>query len=269
MTELCALRDTEGMMTGLREHQLFEAANTLMDARRTSEPIAELPPDQQPTSVEEAYVVQDRMAWMYGEIGGWKIGASTPDATPVYAPMPHGWIAGSGAILYGPTYRYRGLEAEIAFLLGEDLPPRDTPYTREEVLDAIASCHPAIEELESGLVDPKAVPKFQQMADLQMNGGFIYGPAVDDWRSIDFSAEKVTLSIDGTVRVERTGSNTSGDLLRLLPYLANEGAARTGGLRAGQWITTGSWTSVTLAEPGARVDVRFEHAGEVYLRFEM
>jgi 2-keto-4-pentenoate hydratase len=77
----------------------------------------------------------------------------------------------------------------------------------------------------------------------------------------------VTLAVDGTVRVERTGSNTSGDFLRLLPYLANEGAARTEGLKKGNWITTGSWTGNTLATAGATADVRFSTAGRVYLRF--
>ena len=75
------------------------------------------------------------------------------------------------------------------------------------------------------------------------------------------------LSIDGVVRVERTGSNTSGDLLRLLPYLANEGAARTGGLRAGQWITTGSWTGNTLASAGSTVEACFSTAGLVQMFF--
>ncbi len=75
------------------------------------------------------------------------------------------------------------------------------------------------------------------------------------------------LAVDGIVRVERTGSNTSGDFLRLLPWLANEGAARTGGLRKGQWITTGSWTGNTLASPGSAVEVNFSTAGRVDLRF--
>ena len=69
------------------------------------------------------------------------------------------------------------------------------------------------------------------------------------------------------MRVERTGSNTSGDLLKLLPWLANEGAARTGGLRAGQWITTGSWTGNTLASAGSSVDVTFSTAGSVSFHF--
>ena len=117
-------------------------------------------------------------------------------------------------------------------------------------------------------MDPLKAEKLSMIADLQMHGGFVYGAAVPNWQSIDFSKEHVTLAVDGAVRVERTGSNTSGDLMRLLPWLANEGAARTGGLKAGQWVTTGSWTGVTLGTAGSSVEVDFSTAGEVELRFE-
>jgi 2-keto-4-pentenoate hydratase len=255
------------MITGSREQQLIEAASLLLNARRTHTPIADLPADLQPTDLEEVGRIHQEMILSYGEIGGWKIGAGSPDATPFFAPMPRAWMAENGAILVGPTYRYRVLEAEIAFLLGADLPPRSTPYTREEVVAAIASCHPIIEELESGLIDPKAANPLSALADLQMHGGFIYGPACADWKTLDFATETVTLSIDGVVQVERTGSNTSGDLMRLLPYLANEGAARTGGLQAGQWITTGSWTGNTPAIPNSTALATFSHAGSVSFRF--
>jgi 2-keto-4-pentenoate hydratase len=256
------------MMTGPREAQLIEAANLLMDARRTLTPLADLPLELQPTTMDEAYFVQDTMAQAYGTIGGWKIGAPTPEASPMFGPMPTIWIRESGAFLGAATHRYRGLEAEIAFQLGEDLPVRATPYTREEVIAAIASCHPVIEELESGYIDPALAVKLSMVGDLQMHGGLIYGPAYADWKSIDFTKENVTLAIDGVVRVERTGSNTSGDFLRLLPWLANEGSARTGGLRAGQWITTGSWTGNIQAGPATNVDARFATAGHVEFRFE-
>jgi 2-keto-4-pentenoate hydratase len=258
---------TGWMISGAREAQLTEAANLLLDARRTMEPMVDLPADLQPQTLDEAYFVQDRMAEAYGEVGGWKIGAPTPEATPMFAPMPKIWTRKSGAVLDAGTHRYRGLEAEIAFLLGDDLPVRATPYTREEVIAAIASCHPVIEELESGIVDPGAVAKLSMVGDLQMHGGLIYGPAYPDWKNIDFTRELVTLAIDGVVRVERTGSNTSGDFLRLLPWLANEGSTRTGGLQAGQWITTGSWTGNIQAASATSVDVRFATAGRVELQF--
>ena len=254
-------------MTGDREKDLLTAANMLLDARRTGAKLVDLPEDLRPVDVTEIYAVHTFLAQAYGEIGGWKIGAGSPEATPLYAPMPAAWITPGGTTLTGDRFMFRGLEAEIAFLVGEDLPPRETPYTREEVLAAMASCHPAIEELETAFVDPLTTTRNSQLADLQMHGGFIYGPAFADWRNTDFTKERVTLAVDGSVRVERTGSNTSGDLLRLLPYLANEGAARTGGLRRGQWITTGSWTGNTLGFAGSAVDVEFSTAGNVSLRF--
>jgi 2-keto-4-pentenoate hydratase len=254
-------------MTGTRESTLLQTIDILLEARRSGKTLTDLPAELVPVDIAEVYFVQDAIAASFGEIGGWKIGAPSLEATPVFAPMPKAWVTTSGTTLSGTQWRYHGLEAEIAFLVGEDLPPRETPYTREEVVAAMASCHPAIEELESAFTDPTQAAKFASLADLQMHGGFIYGAAVEDWKSIDFHTETVTLSVDGVIRVERTGSNTSGDLLRLLPFLANEGAARTGGLRKGQWITTGSWTGNTLAMRDSRVDVEFGKAGRVELHF--
>jgi len=255
------------MITGAREKDLINAADLLLDARRTGKPISDLPKEMQPVSLDEAYFVQDRMSWAYEAIGGWKVGAATPDATPAFAPMPAMWVTCSGCEMRGMTHRYRGVEAEIAFRMGSDLPPREAHYTREEVLGAIASMHPAIEVLETALVDPAKATKLTSVADLAMHGGFVYGDAVPNWQSIDFSKESVALAVDGSVRVERTGSNTAGDLLRLLPWLANEGASRTDGLKKGDWITTGSWTGNTQANAAATVDARFSTAGRVFMRF--
>lgn len=256
------------MLTGERKNQLLKSVELLLQARRTAKPLVHLPEEWTPTSMEEVYFIQDALAGYFEEPGGWKIGAPDPQATPIYAPMPAAWMAKSGAILGGPMRRYRGLEAEIAFRLGSDLPPRDTPYNREEVVAAIASCHPVIEELETAFEDPKACGRLSMMADMQMHGGFVYGPAVASWQALNFATESVTLSVDGVVRVQATGSNTSGtDLVRLVVWLANEGAARTGGLKAGDWVTTGSWTGNTLASAGSVVDVSFSNAGKVSLQF--
>ncbi len=255
-------------MTGPDELRIIDAANALLNARRTGNTLTDLPANLQPQSLDDAYAIQDRLIAALGDIGGWKIGAGSPDATPMFAPMPRAWIAASGSMLTGERWRYRGLEAEIAFLVGTDLPPRAQPYTREETLAAMASCHPAIEVLESAFTDPPQATRLSNIADLQMHGGFVYGPAVTNWQSIDFSKEHVVLVVDGVVRVERTGSNTSGDLLRLLPWLANDGAARTGGLRKGQWITTGSWTGNTLGSSRCAVEALFSTAGRADLRFE-
>src|SRR5579875_146102 len=185
-------------MTGSEEARLLDAANVLLDARRSGHRLTDLPARLLPQSMEDAYAIQDRIAEAFGEIGGWKIGAPSPDATPLFAPMPRAWIAASGSTLAGQRWRFRGLEAEIAFLVGQDLPPRAEPYSREEVLGAMASCHPAIEILEPAFEDPFKVERIAMIADLQMHGGFIYGPAVSP-HGIDFAKENVMLAVDSIV----------------------------------------------------------------------
>lgn len=255
-------------LTAAREAVLHRTADYLLDHRRTGEHVADLPEDLRPATEEEAFFVQDTMMRAYAEIGGWKIGARSPDGVPFFAPMPAIWMGENGALFRGPMHRLDGVEAEIAFQFAKDLPPRATPYTREEVDAAIGTCAPAIEIIESVFTDPLAVARENMFADMQMHGGFVAGSAVPNWREIDWQHEGVRLLVDGSVRIEKVASNPGGiDFLRLLTFLANEGAARTRGLRAGQWVTTGSWTGVTWATPSAEVIVEFDHAGRASMQF--
>jgi hypothetical protein len=147
------------ILTGADKDRLYQAADVLLEARRTLQPIDDLPPALRPKTLEEAYYVQDVMLQALGTVGGWKVGAATPEATPLFAPMPLVGLAASGDSIAKQFRRLRGVEAEIAFLIGKDLPPRSTPYSRDELVDSIASCHPAIELLESALRDPDAADR--------------------------------------------------------------------------------------------------------------
>jgi 2-keto-4-pentenoate hydratase len=176
-----------------------------------------------------------------------------------------------GAPVPASRSRLRGVEVEVAFLIAHDLPSRASFYTREEISAAVASVHPAIEIVESALLDPSAVPPLLKSADLQINGGFVYGPAFaeSNWPSIDWTTETASLIVNGSIRLERTASNTAGtDLLRLLQYVANEGSVRTGGLHKGQWVTTGSWTGLSFCNPGDHVEGRFTGSSPARLTFE-
>lgn len=250
--------------------RLRQAATLLLEARRTLEPIDELPAELRPSSLEAAYLIQDEMAIALGTVGGFKVGAPSPTAIPTFAPMPlMGGFAQNGMLVKSTFHRLRGIEGEIAFLLGSDLPPRSTPYSREEVAAAIASCHPAIEILESGFEDPDKIDHLSMIGDLQMHGGFGFGAAVDGWQQVDFAQLTATMSVDGVLRVEGTASNSAGtDLLRLVTWLANQAHSRTGGLEAGDWITTGSWTGKIFVEPGSQVTARFADFGTLSLYFE-
>jgi len=86
MTLSAHLSDTGTIMTQARMQHLLEAANLLINARRNHKPIADLPAELQPKSLEEAAIIHGMIATAFGPIGGWKIGAGSADATPFFAP---------------------------------------------------------------------------------------------------------------------------------------------------------------------------------------
>lgn len=255
-------------LTAAREAVLLQTTDALLTARRTHAPIADLPLELAPANEAEAFAVQDMVAQAYGAIGGWKIGAAGATGVPFFAPMPAGWMGSDGSLFRGMNHRLFGVEAEIAFQMGQDVPPSAKPYTRDEIIAAIGVCAPAIEILESAYIDPQAVSRPNMLADLQMHGGFVAGPAVPQWQEIDWANETVVLTVDGAIRYENTGTAPAGpDLVRLVMYLANEGAVRTGGLKRGDWVTTGSWSGLNWAAPGAEAVAHFGRAGKAHLMF--
>jgi 2-keto-4-pentenoate hydratase len=245
---------------------MTDAATLLLAARTTATPIADLPESQRPADRAGAYVIQQAVFAQLGPIGGWKVGSPGPDGPIQCAPMLASGIQKSPAAIRDADSRLRGLEAEIAFCMGKDLPPRATPYTRDEVVAAIATAHAAIELLESRFIDPDAVHPFTNLADTQSHGGFVFGPGLADWHGIDFAAETVSQYVDDVLHMQRTG-NPCGDMIRLMVWMANEGAVWAGGLKAGQFVTCGSWTGKTNMAPMARQRVVFPSVGEAVANY--
>jgi 2-keto-4-pentenoate hydratase len=250
----------------MTDERAQRAATLLLDARKTGRALADLPADCRPGNAEEAYAVQDEVAKHLGPIRGWKTGAATPEAEPAYAPIFT--VAASPARFPAKEQRVFGIEAEIAFKLGNDLRPRTQLYSREEVIAAIASMHPAIELIDSRFTDWPKADTWSKVADNQSNSALIHGAAVADWQSLglDLARPPITVTIDGAVAAQTTG-NSGGDPLRLLTALANHCTRRTGGLRQGDFVTTGSITGVAVAKPGASVVADFGGLGTVRLTF--
>lgn len=240
-----------------------DAAALLIHARDAGEPLAALPEALRPIDTHAAYAIQAAVAAATGPIGGWKVGASGPDAAPNCAPMPAaGIIAGPGRL---PRHAI-GVEAEVAFRIGHAMPPREAPYDRAEVIAALTTAHPAIEWLASRFAEPASVDGLSLLADSLLHGGFVFGAGRADWAAIDFAAETVTQDVAGAgregARIERVG-NPAGDMIRLVQWLADEGAVWAGGLRVGQFVTCGSWTGKTAVRAGEAVTVRFASLGVV------
>lgn len=239
-----------------------QAARFLLAARRT-QPGPSLPAPLRPQNEAEAYAIQALLITELGPIGGWKVGAAGPTATPSCAPMPQSGLHHAPAQLPSTAFTTRDVESEIAFILSRDLPPGH--YTESDIIAAIASCHPGIEVLQSSFSDSDAQNPLCNLADLIRHGAYILGPAIPNWQSIDFTQLSVHQTINGQT-LSRT-ANPAGPMPRLLTWLANTGAAWAGGLKAGQILTCGSWTGKTACPPGAHITTQFGSLPPITLEF--
>ncbi len=240
------------------------AAALLLVARRSGRGLAELPPECRPRTIDEAYAIQDESAHALGRPPAWKTGAPAPEAEPAYAPIHV--VAASPARFPSAAQRLFGIEAEVAFRVARDLPPRSAPYSRAEAIAAIAHLHPVIELVDSRFADWNAVDAVSKIADNQSNGALIYGGAIADWRGLDLVRPPLTVTIGSAIAATTLGNN-GGDPLRLFTGLVNHAAQHGGGLKAGDLVTTGSLMGVVFAKAGAAVVADFGALGRVELAF--
>jgi len=206
-------------------------ADRLITARRAGARIV-LGADA-PRDYEEGFAIQDEVAAALGSpVIGWKV-MEVPSGPVIFAP-----IVQSGKVEPGGTWSVvgcepAGMELEIAFRLGRDVPAGASP---EQVLDAVAAAHVVFELCQSRIADPGSQPRHVMLADCISNAGVVVGPEIADWRSVDLKARPGRLLVDGKVHVE----GKSIDPIAALHLLPPELAARGKRLAAGQIVITGS-----------------------------
>ena len=229
-----------------------KVASQLIEARRTGKLLAVLPEAQRPKTAAEAYAIQDLTVKAIGGTGGWKAGPPDGEDPPYYNILPARHIHPSPATLPETIPFNPEIEVEIGIVFGRDLPKRTVPYTRDEVVSAIASVNPAIEVIGSRFVSRTQVDFMTGIADLRNNAAVVVGPALKDWRGLDFARVAMVLSFDGTKVAEVSGGASTETALGILTNLVNHATSRNGGMRAGQVVITGARIKPTAVPKGTK-----------------
>lgn len=242
-----------------------DAVRALVDARRSGQRIAALPPGSAPATIEQAQEIQDATAAALGErVAGWKVSV-TPDGVMRGAILASRLVQ-SPAILPARDLLPLGMEVEIAFLFNYDLPARAADYTTEEIAAAVTAVV-GIEVVSSRFIDYRVAPLMERTADCMSNGAFVVGTHRPDWRGTDLSKLEAILRVNGKEMVRKTGGHTAGD--PIIPAIALVNALRRStGVRAGQLITTGTFAGLHFAAPGDSITAEFTDFGEAELTLE-
>jgi 2-keto-4-pentenoate hydratase len=255
--------DTQGMMQAKEQRQdgvpsgletLAELATRFVRARAQT---AALPDDPSAliATVADAYAVQSHIIALTGEVRGWKVTALTPADQakyrcdrPVAGPLLAPYVVASPAAFRLSQFVAPLIECEVAFVLGTDLPPRETPYERGEIEAAVESVVGGVEIVDSRI--PEGATDLLRLTDSMANGAYVTGAPVSDWRNLDLTTIAVAFSADNGDQQSGSSARVLGNPFLAVIALANAQPLAGPGLRKGQVITTGTCTTPVSLRKG-------------------
>lgn len=228
------------------------------------------------SSREEAYAVQAAGADASGLTrAGWKIAATSELAQqllgvpgPSIGPLFAEHVSDTPATAGAKTAHQDAVECEFAFVIGQDLNGAET-ISKDDIIAATDSAMIAIEivgcRFEGGFAEAGA---HLCISDFSFNVGFVRGPDIPDWRSVDLSQAPAAMHLNGEQVAAGTGADVMGDPVEALRWAAEE-AARIGmPFKAGDIVTTGTMTGAVKVAPGDKVVGDFGELGQVKISFD-
>jgi 2-keto-4-pentenoate hydratase len=251
-------------------------SDLLYDLWASGRHVEQLPPELRPVTRADGYAIQALIErHSPSSLFGWKIAATSAAGQthirvdgPLAGRILAERVVGDGGECPLQGNLMRVAELEFAFRMRHDIAPRATPYSVAEVMERVATLHPAIEMPDSRLTSFELAGAAALIADNACAHDFLLGAACPPlWHSLDLAKHEVWGYIGDHPPRPGIGSNVLGDPRVALAWLANELSQYGMTLRAGEVVTTGTCLVPLPVNPGDRVRGDFGVLGEVTVSF--
>ncbi len=259
-----------------------QAAQDLFEAEETGAQIGLLSLRFPGMTLDDAYAVQDALVARKLAAGrrkiGWKIGLTSramQDALNIETPdsgvLLDNMLFESGDTVPKGRFIQPRIEAEIAFVMGADLPHGD--LNREDILAATEHVAPALEILDTRILrsDPatgKARVVTDTISDNAANAGVVLGAARHDPRAVDLRWVGAIVSRDAVVEETGLGAGVLNDPVTSMIWLARRMEAYGQRIEAGDIVLSGSFIRPVECPTGTQIDADFGAFGTVSIAFE-
>lgn len=215
----------------------------------------------EPTDVIGAYAVQElntrfwldqgrrivgRKAGLTAKAVQQQLGVDQPDFGVLFDDMR---VADGGTLDPSAALQPKA-EAEIAFVLGADLPSIST--TPDDVAAVVTSVHAAIEIVDSRIADWK-IAFADTVADNGSSAFFVLADAGLPLTGLDLEGAPMTMTINGETVSTGVGAAALGNPLNAAAWLARTLAERGEPLKAGDILLAGALGPMVTLKPGDRV----------------
>jgi 2-keto-4-pentenoate hydratase len=258
------------------KERIGAAISSLLRARDSGQGVGEFPAGSAPSSIDEAYAIQDGLVeTLAREPYGWKVGCTSRLAQamsntdePIFGRMFVDSTFDSPATVPMTDVMAPIVEPEIAFRLSRDLMPDEGPQTAESIVEAVDAMCAAIEVVDCRYARGWPIAIEPTIADNGVHAVFVLGTAAADWRAINRAAVRMHAVVNGEIVTEGIGANALDDPINGLVWLANRFRSRRRTLARGEVVTTGNTANAAIfAKAGDEVIIRFAELGDVELQF--
>jgi 2-oxo-3-hexenedioate decarboxylase/2-keto-4-pentenoate hydratase len=251
-----------------------EKAERITELFRRRQPAEVLPTELYPAGLDEAYAIQREFREIEktrgrGAVVGYKIGLTTPVMQkvcgvdePCYGAIFASELHQRRADISAREYCRIGVETEIAFRLGNDLPHGGD---RSRVAAAVDTAMAAIELIEDLRFDYRRLDAAALVAGNVWNAGAVVAAPVWEWQGLDLARATARLSINGREIGSGIGAEVMGHPLNALAWLAEKLAVAGAPLQSGMIVLTGSMVPIQYPAPGDRVLVEVSSLGTAEL----
>lgn len=249
-------------------------ANKLATAERTGEAIPPLTQEHPELTQDDAYAIQlvnvNRLLAQGAQISGKKIGLTSPGMQK---------LLGVDEPDYGHLFTFMDctcevkadeliqpkIEAEIAFILGEDMPEREV--TAQDVLAATEFVCAAFEIVDSRVADWK-IKLADTISDNASSGRYVLGSNRVSPAGIDLTTVTMLTQQEGKGTVsEGVGSAVMGDPAVSVAWLINCLRRYGVSLKKGEVVLSGAFAAALPVSKGDVFTATFSTLGSVTARF--
>ena len=229
-------------------------------------------PGTTPTSLEEAYAIQDAAIKQWpDEIVGWKVGRINAPyidelgCDRLVGPIFKRAVRRAGGVAEMPVFNngFAAVEAECIFIIGEDAPEDKTSWSREEAQAIVSAAVAGIEIASSPFPGINDFGPLVTISDFGNNNGLIIGEEIPDWRDFTLDDWIFETFIDGERIGAAPAATMPGGPLEALRFSLENTARRGFHLKQGMAISSGAVTGVHPIWIGQSAFVRFPNLNDI------
>ncbi|MBM1817645.1 fumarylacetoacetate hydrolase family protein [Sulfitobacter pseudonitzschiae] len=251
------------------------AADALWQAQRDAVPCGPIHTHLNAGGINAAYAVQqiniERSLAQGGRVIGHKIGLTAKAVQaqmgvdqPDYGTLLSNMIIGDGGTIAADRVLQPKIEAEIAFIMGEDLDIAQP--NAADVLRATAFIAPAIEIVDSRIADWK-ITLLDTIADNASSGLLVLGSPAISPLGFDFTGCEMDMTLNGQSVSTGTGAACMGSPVTAVAWLAEKMRDNGTPIRAGQIILSGALGPMAPVSGKATVEASIGGLGHVSVSF--